>query len=820
MASHIGLKKSLIGNSSLCALSLGAAAAWVALAPSAAAQSQSQEESRIGEIVVTAQFRAQALQETPIAITAITAEQIEQRGFTEAAELGYTVPNASFRPAQAAFGNTMTAFIRGIGQNDFDFAFEPGVAIYLDDMYHPFTLGSQIQLMDLERVEVLRGPQGTLFGRGAIGGAIRYISKKPQGDDTGSISATVGEFDRIDLRASYDFAIADNVAARITGAANTREGFQDVIDFTCAAPGLSGALPRQPVNQAIGCKVGTQGGSDYYGTRGILSWQADPSLNFTFSADYQKEISEPKADAIVAINAGAGAAYGGSVFNPPPAPQLPPYDARFIPPNPFVTYATYSDPRSGLSMKPENEFESVSATARADWEITDAVAAAFIFAYADIRSTLVTDADGSPLNVQTVNGVQNINYYTAEARLSGRIADRVDWTLGGFYYNGESVNDQIVSIPFLSFVVDGVPFTDPSRPFVNAHNSHENENKSVFVHTVWDITEQLSLTAGARYSEDEKLVDFNNTRVRNPNVVVQGESTDWRIGLDYQVSDDFLVYGSIATGYRPGSYNPRPFQWTQVAAVEAESSKAYELGVKADWFGGRLRTNLAGFYTDWETRIIPVGGTECIVINQPPGPPVYLNPVAPGTPGAVTDSLGNTCLTTTSRTFYQNSPGEVQGFEAELTWEPVDGLVFSGVYGRIKWDSPDIQGNATVVSDRPVYVPEQNWAVSASYTIEMESGASLTPRLDLYGQTEICTGTIFTTTANRQASCSAAYELLNARIEWRSPEDKWSLAVGATNLADETYFLNKFDLTAFGQPTAEGQPGAPREWYVTLGRRF
>src|SRR5690606_17566216 len=137
--------------------------------------------------------------ETPIAITAVTAADLEARAVTSAYEIAYAVPNASFRPAQAAFGNTMTAYVRGIGQYDFDFAFEPGVGIYIDDVYHPFTLGSSIELLDLERVEVLRGPQGTLFGRGAIGGAVRYVTRKPRGDDTGAISVTVGEFDRIDL---------------------------------------------------------------------------------------------------------------------------------------------------------------------------------------------------------------------------------------------------------------------------------------------------------------------------------------------------------------------------------------------------------------------------------------------------------------------------------------------------------------------------------------------------------------------------------------------------------------------------------------------
>jgi iron complex outermembrane receptor protein len=398
----------------------------------------------------------------------------------------------------------------------------------------------------------------------------------------------------------------------------------------------------------------------------------------------------------------------------------------------------------------------------------------------------------------------------------------MDWTVGGFYYDGESVNNQVVSIPFLGFVANfpPFPFDDPSKQFVNTDNVHENNNESVFAHVVFDVTDKFAVTAGVRYSNDEKVVAFDNTRVQVPRVVVEGDNTDYKFGIDYQFTPDILAYASWSTGYRPGSYNPRPFQATQVVSVDAEDSEAYELGVKSDWFDRRLRTNLAVFYTDWKTRITPVGGTECLLIDVGP-PPVYFDD-DPNVPGSVTDGLGNVCDPgeTTSRTFYENTPGEVEGVEVEMSWEPVDGLVLSGVYGWIDWSSPDISDDPTVVTDLPPYVPEDNWALSMSYAWALSSGASLTPRLDYYGQAEICSQNVFTTSTFPDASCTDAYELLNARLEWRSPGDTWTVALGATNLTDEEYFYNKFDLTAFGQPHAEGQPGRPREWYVTLGRKL
>ena len=165
---------------------------------------------------------------------------------------------------------------------------------------------------------------------------------------------------------------------------------------------------------------------------------------------------------------------------------------------------------------------------------------------------------------------------------------------------------------------------------------------------------------------------------------------------------------------------------------------------------------------------------------------------------------------------------------------PIDGLTISGQYGYTdfqgdEFDDPSLLGNPTVTditSDNPIYVPTDNWSLSFAYQFggSGDSG-SFTPRLDYYGQSEICTGirtnltptTIDTTEAQ---ACSQAYELLNARIEWGSPEDTWRIALGVTNITDEEYFYNKFDLTAFGQPTLEGQPGPPQEWYVQFTRNF
>jgi iron complex outermembrane receptor protein len=786
--------------------------------PGPSSWAEEEERARtIEEVVVTARYREESLQDTPLAITAMNAQELEIRGFQSSYEIGYTVPNASFRPAQAAFGNTMSAFIRGVGQYDFDFAFEPGVGIYIDDVYHPFTLGSQVDLLDLERVEVLRGPQGTLFGRGSIGGTIRYVSKKPEGDNTGSIEVSVGEYDRTDIRASYDFAIAENLFARVAGVSRSRDGYQDVIDFACENPALAGDLNPRSANREKDCKIGTQGGEDVTGARLALRWVASDTVDVSLSAEYMDDSSEAKADTITEIipGPGFGALYDLSQFGLG-VPGVA-YDERFIPDDIYKTYATYDDPRNGLSVKPETGLEKESYSARVDWDINENLGSTVILAYTDIVGRLATDADGSPLNLQLVDGVQTIDFMTAEVRFYGRAMDRVDWTVGGFYYDGEAVNDQMVSIPFLSFALDGnLPDEGADDPFVVAHNEHDVTSKSVFAHAVTDLTERLTLTTGLRFTDDEKDVNFDNKRVQNPGVTVADDHFDWMVSLGYNVSNEATIYTTAATGYRPGSYNPRPFQATQVVAVEQEESTAYELGVKTDLFDDRMRLNFAYFYTDWDTRILPVGGTECVLLDLGP-PPVYLTDPA-GTP----DDLGNVCLDDqkVSRTFYDNGPAKIKGVEVEATWHVTESLTLTGLYGYTDWDSDDVNDDPNVLDDLPVYVPEDVWSVGLNHLFEFGNGSTLNSRVDVYGQSEICTSNRLASAAIPGAGCSDSYELVNGRLQWTSPDISWEVALGATNLTDKKYFLNKFDLTAFGQPTTEGQPGAPRQWYLTMKRNF
>ena len=760
-------------------------------------------DTGLAEIVVTAQYRAEPLQQTPIAITAISSEDIQAHAFNNSSDIGYMVPNASLRPAQAAFGKTQTAFIRGVGQNDFNFAFEPGVGIYVDDVYYPTTMSSQFDLMDIKDVEVLRGPQGTLFGRGSIGGAIQYTSKPPTGDNTGFVEGTVGEFHRVDLRAGYDFAlIPDKLFARITGMSKKQNGYVNNYDFVCLNPQLSGTLPRMITNRDAGCKIGTMGGTDVNGARAQFRYVATEALTFNLAVDYQRDDSEAAADTLLQ----AGPLVGGFLTwsNAMQARYGVPFDSRFVPANRYTSYATFTDPYSGLAFPPKNSLDQKGIAGTADWKISDELSAKLILAWRNWNGRFATDQDDSPLDVSVVDGIQQFTYRTAELRFSGvNFDNRLNWTTGVFFYDGDSNSAQSVNLPGAN-ITAYLANPQANALLVNGLDIGQFQNYSYYLHTEYKLLEKLTLTLGGRYSRDKKADNFDNTIVK-ANLSHTSSRGDWLIGLNYQVDPHLMLYTSAATGYRPPAFNPRPFQPDQFVAVSGESLLAYELGEKTDLFDRKLRINAAAFYSDYKQRILPLGSVECL--KTPTGAVV---------PGPLPNPQGGPpCLVNTiPNTLYVNTPGKIYGGELEIALRPIEPLTLSANGGLTRFTSSGVNSGINTANGEPAYVPKFNASFSGAYTLTLPDGSTLTPRYDAFVQTQICTA------AGSLASCSGGYTLHNARLQYATKENTWSVAFGVENLTNHFYYLNKFDLTVFGEPTVEGQPGPPREWYLSARRNF
>lgn len=814
-----------------------------------------QDEERSGgldRITVTATRTETNLQDTPLAITAVTAEALEARAFNSIEEVGAIVPNASFRQAQVAFGRAVTAYVRGIGQNDFNLAFEPGVAMYVDDQYYALLAGSVFDLLDIERVEVLRGPQGTTFGRNAIGGAVNIISKEPGPNPEAYIDGTYGAFNRTDIRAGFNYPISDNLFLRVSGVSKHRKGYQELLDFRCAmvqagTPELAGTFPSldssggflQGAAASDDCVLDTYGGEDVQALRGALKYEGS-GWDVTFTADYTDDQSSPVADKQLQIIPTASTmALDAAVYQPLWGIS---YDERFLTNSPYTTYATYADPipagsqfpagcaddmdpsdctyyngtsnRGGLQLPRKAVIENFGFSGKFNADLTDQLSFTLIAGYRDVYTTGINDTDGSPLGIQTVKSQIDHSQVTVEPRLNYS-SDFMDLTVGGFFYSADGQTTSVVAIPFLSFQQ-------------NALIQFDSNAKAVFGQGVFrPFGPRLGITAGVRYSDDRKEVDFNNGGAIDQIILIDNDNIDWRAGLDYQVTDNVTIYGSAASGYRPGSFNPRPFQATQLVTVDPEEAVAYELGFKGDLFDNTMRINIAGFYTDYKQRIIPAGGAECInsgvagdcivpggQVEEPLGENgSTCRPYDPMTDGPVDLSMGIgvTCL---PRTNYVNTPGEVKGVEAELDWRPIEGLTINATGGWTQFTAPELTG-PPFVSDKPVYVPEWTGSAGVAYEIPAPAlGGSITPRLDWFYSGEI------NYNSTSAIAFTEAYSVFNGRITYVNDDGDFQVAVGATNLFDNEYYLNVFDLTAFGQPSTEGQPAAPREWYIQVKKRF
>jgi len=811
---------------------VGVAPAWSADEPA----------TEIGEIVVTATRMETNLQDTPIAITAVTAQALEERGITGVGELTSLVPNSQFRKTQGAFGPGVSASIRGVGQTDTSLAVEPAVAFYLDDVYYPLLLGSNFDLLNVDHIEVLRGPQGTLFGRNSLAGAVNIVSRPPSTTDfSGQAQLTFGAYDRRELRGGINLPFNDQVALSLSGVSKKRTGYQRVLDFTCemnrqGTPALAGSLPYQDLNNLRfpgDCTIGHLGGEDVQASRASVLWKATDTVRVTVTGDYIRDTSENAADSIVSIlpnvvtaNAKSAAAYFGVA-----------YDSRFVTGNPYTTYASYNDPitagtvipgntyyngfkvngtsvRGGTRLDPFTDLTNWGVSAKVSWDVTPGINSLTVVSHRDLDSTQTYDDDGSPLNLTQRLNTNTESYWTVEQRVSGK-SGFVDWVTGAFYFKADGRQKGL--------------FISPSGTFQRTINStFDPTSKAVFANaTIRPFGDQWGFNLGARYSDDKKVVDFVNLVDTTPNpasdtvfaITPKQSRVDWKAGVSYQATDQALIYASAASGNSLPGFNSRPLQKTQIYQLDGNEDVAYELGTKLDLFERRVRLNLAAFYTDFETRPTTISGSEALLDAN--GNPLAGNrtlvPLPGGPPGSTTCGAvlpSNTGVQCTGRTYPINNPADVRGFEAEYTINPIDGLLINGSVGWSKLKAPDI--DARLVNRRqnnPFWTA--NSGVQYSFAVDPLHG-TIVPRLDwIYESSQVVGGT--STVFN---SLMPARSVFNARLSYSNTDHDYSISAGATNLFDKQYYLNVFDSQALGSPYTQAQPAAPRQWYLTISKDF
>ncbi|MCW2393597.1 MULTISPECIES: TonB-dependent receptor [unclassified Sphingobium] len=816
-----------------------------AFAQDAAPQAGNTQAASDGDIIVTAQFREQNLQDTPIAITAVNSAMLEARSQTDISQVANQAPSVTLKPQGAAYGPALGANIRGVGQFDFNPALEPGVGFYVDDVYYATLTGSILDLLDLDRVEVLRGPQGTLAGRNSIGGAVKLYSQKPEGTNSGYVAAAYGSRNRIDLRGSADFNIAPGIDMRLAGVAKKQEGYVTRLDYGCVYPAggtatlpttapLNGGSLMNPVGgipartSRADCVLGKEGEVNYIAARGQLRLRPSETIDINIIGDYTDDDRQAAGSVLLARtypNGGLASPNFPLAPNPPyttgtpPSGAVPrdiqpfaavvPYDTRFVC-GPYCNYATYDMPADGpyraSSGNGRVRFKGWGVSGQIDWEIAPNLQINSITAYREYESNFSNDNDVSPLAHSLGYGPLTFRFFSQELRLNGSINDQIDFTLGGYYSDQKSVYTSFQDLRSSALQFQQ---SDP----VNA------DSKAAFAHISWNPVDALTLTGGIRYTEEAKTYTYVRQRpYLDPTSVTangvlplngtvgnySGNRVDYRANVQYAFSNDVMAYAQFSTGFKGGGVNPRPFFVQQALSFGPETLNAYEIGLKTDLFDRVLRFNVAAFLSKYKDIQLSLG--NCTAITG----------AGFGAPCALPVNAGD---------------ADIKGVEVEVTLRPTEGMSIDGALSYIDFEYKKFgtytAGTSTVSVGGPTnlsgpqfgdyapYTPEWKWSLGVQYKIDLGTAGSLTPRVDGSYQSKV-----YTVSANRSSNRIDAYGVANARLTWRNADEDLDVSFEVTNLFDEYYLLTIYDQTVGSQGYSNGQPGRPREWAVSVKKKF
>ncbi len=803
----------------ICGAALPILFATGAVAQTTSAQTASSGPAgdQLQEVVVTAQFRRENLQQTPLAITAINAQTLENRSQTNLTEVAAQVPSTTLLPGGAAFGPTMTAYIRGIGQFDLDPALEPGVGIYIDDVYFGTVTGSLLDLLDLDRVEVLRGPQGTLAGTNSIGGSVKLFSKKPDGNEESSVSVLYGSRNHTEVRASSDFTVQpDQFFVRISGVYNHQDGYLNVFDFGCANPSITATAtsgvtatysltPNAFLTRAGTCLIGQEGGTNYGAIRLSLRWTPNDRVEVNLAGDVTQQNQENPATTLLYAELPRtqnNTAFYNQISIQTTSGALLPYSRTavpaIIPGNPYTNYASFSIPATptspAYSGSDTSRLLSWGGSATVDWRITDLLSLKSITALRGFSTSWFEDNDASPWPVGL--GGENLQHhqFSQELRLNGSWDRLMDYTLGGFYFSENSVYGTHQDLWYAA---------GPDRLNFLGQDPIPAHDKAGFIHTVWHPVSRLDLTAAVRYTSQDK--DYTYIRL-NPQGGTGGSAAlvsplngytghysknkvDYRADIDYHFTDELLGYAQVSTGFKGGGVNPRPFFVFQAVKFNPETVTNYEVGIKSSWLDRTLRVNVDAYFANY--RDIQLTLSSCPFLNPPPLAGIPL-------PCALPFNAGN---------------AHIKGVELELEAHPLPGLDInaSGSYLDFNYTSLSPYPTGVTLGMTSPFTAKWQGSAGIQYRLPIGDAGSLTPRLDVNSRSRI-----FTNAVNGPLNEVSGYTVANARITWQPKKDNWQVALEALNLTGRFYWLNKFDLTGAGGGSVTGTPAAPREVAVEI----
>jgi len=706
-------------------------------------------------ITVTARKRSENVQEVPVAVSVFNAGSIKNMSISSTSDIAMHTPSLQVSSGSQG-GSSTQFFIRGIGQLDFISTLDPGVGVYLDGVYIARTAGALLDLSNIERIEVLRGPQGALFGKNTIGGAINLITKRPHDDFRGSATITKGERNRTNIQGEVSLPISDVIRASLAYSSKQQDGFGTRL------------IPNQDPNSApfqplLGTsETGDENSSVLYGS---LEWDVTDALNIHVAVDKTRVREKEDHYILQAVNLEEGTL--PQISNNFVTNNLDPsrhpyeiYDERWITDDPYKTYA-------GNAAGNRTDIFGLSMTSK--WNIREDLDFKTILAYRELDTESGADFDVSPIEFfdQTVSLEQD--QLSLELQLEGvSLNDKLKWLVGMFYMK-ENIDSNI-----RLNLSHGEDFVD--YPYdVWERNPIEITSTAIFSQVSYAISDNLSITGGLRATKDRKILSYSHELAKIPGEYLfepgfgvldkEWKDVSPKLSIEYITDDHYLFYASATKGFKSGAFNGRAFSAEDTAPADPEKVISYEVGTKMDLFNNTLRTNLALFRADYED----IQSTIC--------------------------KNSGVCVVTNA------AEAVIQGIELEVTYIATDKLtvdlgisILDDKYGNLDKAEGNIPAGADLIQ-----TPDYTVNLGVAY----EFTDALVGRVDYYKTDEY-----YHNPPNGKYDLEPAYDLINVRLTYYSDSD-WQVSLYGLNLGETVYADYREDLTGFG--TSEAFIGKPRE---------
>lgn len=801
---HVSIVRRLL----LCSLPTASA---LLLPPDASAQTNRPDgaERMLEEILVTARKREEGLQDAPLAVSAFTGETLEYRGALKLDDIAKFVPSLTLEnnPSFGGASNSAAIYLRGVGQKEFLPTTEPGVGLYVDGVYIARSVGAILDLVDIERVEVLRGPQGTLFGRNTIGGAISITTVKPQREPGASLAVTAGTDSRLNFRGTADLPLGDTLAARASVGVFTQDGYVARTDGT------------------------DLGDDDTVAGRLVFDWMPSDRFNATLNLETSRDRESGPAMQLIGIDFTDLSQLDGVVLAPPP-PMAFIHNVTTAAAGPGVPCAVTDVAGNGITSNPavancyDDRFIGADGTNEGtapSFSESDLFGAALhlslgfangmtlksITAYRDLDSEFARDGDHSPHRISQFIDFLEQDQITQEIQLLGTsFDDRLDWILGLYYFAEDGNNVNILDFTVSNFRSGGL---------------FDNETSALYAQGSYDVTDRFHVTLGGRITDETKSflpdqIIFQNYYAGISQVLPPGhplaaldapflqagsrilpllekqidisEFTPM-VNFSFDATDNVLLYATYSEGFKSGGFTQRVFppvvagftappgtpDVDLIPTYDPEFVDVVEIGLKMTALENRLRLNAAAFHTDYEELQVQV-----------------FNSVAP-----VTRNIG---------------AATIDGVELELFAAPGNGWFFETSLSFLDPAYDGISTNITLIGEDFAFerVPDFTASAGLSKEIQFRSG-SLTTRVDWSYR-----GETFNDSFNTPQLRTDSYSLIDLALIWRNAAEDFSVIINGKNLTDEEYLITGVYGTAF--QVFEGVFDRGRQWLVTLSKDF